>query len=125
MHRRQFTAAVLVGSVAGCAGLSGDDTEGRLDLTVQNGGDEPVTARVNVVNEEGETFEDESDRIDGGVARSFDVTVGTGGRHEVTVTGDDWRGSLAWNVDTCAVYSGTVRVTSGSVEVAGECIDAP
>lgn len=61
----------------------------QLDLTVQNERNEPVTAQVTVVDDEGMTYEDESEQIDSGVARAFEVIVGTAGRHEVTVSGDD------------------------------------
>jgi len=122
MNRRHFVAIVSAGSLAGCTGLFDDGANGRLDLTVRNDRAEPVTARVVVVDGEGTTYEDESDQIDSGVARAFEVSVGTDGRHEVTVSGDDWRGQLAWNADTCALFDGTVRVTDESVEVAGECV---
>jgi hypothetical protein len=93
-----------------------------LDLTVQNERAGPVTVQVVVVDDEGTTYEDASEQIDSGVARAFDVPVGTEGRHEVTVSGADWQGQLAWNANTCVLFDGTVRVTAESVEVAGECI---
>lgn len=40
----------------------------------------------------------------------------------MTVAGGDWRGQLAWTVDACALFDGTVR-TAESVEVAGECTE--
>jgi hypothetical protein len=121
MNRRQFVAVGATASLAGCAGLGGGEESSQLDLTVQNERADPVTVQVEVVDEEGTTYEDESDQIDSGVARAFEVTVGTEGRHEVTVSGEDWRGQLAWNVDTCTLFDGTVRVTDESVEVASEC----
>jgi hypothetical protein len=123
MNRRRFVAVAAVGSLAGCSGLSGSAESGQLDLTVQNERADPVSVLVEVVDGEGTTYEENEDRIDSGVARAFDVTVGTEGRHEVTVTGDDWQGQLAWNAGTCALFDGSVRVTDGSVEVAGECVD--
>lgn len=123
MDRRHFVAVAATASLAGCTGVFGSETESQLALTVQNERAGPVTVRVEVVGDEGTTYEDASAQIDGGVARSFEVVVGTGGRHEVTVSGDDWRGQLAWNAGTCALFDGTVRVTSESIEVAGECTD--
>jgi hypothetical protein len=114
--------AVIV-PLAGCSGFTGEDAS-QLDLTVHNEREEPIEAQVTVVDDGGTTYADESDRIDAGVARAFDVTVGSSGRHEVTVEGADWRGQLAWNADTCRTFSGTVRITAEAVEVAGECLDA-
>lgn len=122
MDRRHFLAGAATASLAGCTGIFDSDENGSLDLTVQNERSEPVTVQVEVVDDEGTTYEDESDQIDSGVARAFEVTVGTTGRHEVTVSGDGWRGQLAWNADTCAIFDGAVRVTDGGVEVAGECV---
>lgn len=123
MHRRRFVSLAALGPLAGCGRLS-DEAESSLDLTVQNDRSDPITAQVTVVDEDGTTYANESDRIDSGVARAFEVTVGTSGRHEVTVTGADWRGQLAWNADTCLRFSGTVRVTAGAVEVTSECVDS-
>jgi hypothetical protein len=122
MNRRHFVAVAATASLAGCTGLSGDEENSSLDLTVQNERAEPVTVQVVVVDDGGTTYEDESDQIDSGVARAFEVPVGTTGRHEVTVSGTDWEGRLAWNADTCVLFDGTVRVTDESVEVAGECV---
>jgi hypothetical protein len=121
MRRRQVLAAAAAASLAGCAGLSGDVAAGRLDLTVQNEGSAPVTARVEVVGEDGTTYESASDSIAPGVARAFEVTVGPEGRHEATVTGADWAGRLAWDAGTCALYAGTVRVSPERVAVESEC----
>ena len=44
------------------------------------------------------------------------------GRHEVTVSGEDRQGQLAWNANTCLLFQETVRVTGESVEIAGESI---
>lgn len=74
MNRRQFITAAATGSLAGCAGLGGGEETGRLDLTVQNERAEPVSVEVKVVDEEGTTYEDESDQIDSGVVRAFEVT---------------------------------------------------
>ncbi|WP_136715946.1 hypothetical protein [Halorientalis salina] len=123
MNRRHFVTVAAVGSLAGCSVLSGRTERGQLDLTVQNERADPVSVLVEVVDDEGTTYEEESDRIESSVARTFEVTVGTDGRHEVTVTGDDWQGQLGWNAGTCALFDGTVRVTDGSVEVASECVD--
>jgi hypothetical protein len=123
MNRRQFVTAAATASLAGCSLPGSGEENGQLDLTVQNERAAPVTVQVEVVDDEGTTYEDESDQIDSGVARTFEVTVGTEGRHEVTVSGEDWRGQLAWNAGTCARFGGTVRVTDGSVEVASECTD--
>ena len=127
MHRRQFLAVGAVGSVAGFTGLAGclatPDDQGRLDLTVQNEGDAPVEARVVVTDADGTTYEDETDRIDPGVARAFEVIVAASGRHEVVVSGDAWEGALAWDADRWRLYDGTGRVAADRVEVAGECAD--
>lgn len=123
MNRRRVLGVVATASLAGCSGLSSGAEKGRLDLTVGNERADAVTVEVTVVDDGGTTYEDTSDRIDSGVARAFEVTVGTAGRHEVTVAGADWQGQLAWNADTCARFDGTVRVTADSVEVAGECVD--
>lgn len=123
MNRRHFVGIAATASLAGCTGLFDSDRNSRLDLTVQNERTDPVTVQVRVVDDEGTTYEDDSDQIDSGVARAFEVTVGEAGRHEVTVSGDDFRGQLAWNAETCALFEGTIRVTDESVDVAGECID--
>ena len=122
MNRRHFVAVAATVSLAGCTGLFDSEENSSLDLTVQNERTEPVTVQIVVVDGEGTTYEDESDQIDSGVASAFEVPVGTDGRHEVTVSGEDWQGQLAWNADTCLLFQGTVRVTDESVEVAGECI---
>lgn len=53
--------------------------------------------QIEVVDTEGTTYEDESDQIDSAVARVFGIIVGSEGHHEVTVSGDDFQGQLAWN----------------------------
>ena len=121
MNRRQFVAVAATASLAGCMGSS-DSEASSLALTVENERADPVTVNVVVVDDEGTTYEEASEQIDSGVARAFEVPVGTDGRHEVTVSGEDWEGILAWNADTCALFDGTVRVTDESVEVAGECV---
>jgi hypothetical protein len=123
MNRRHFLALVPTSTLVGCVGSLGTAERSRLDLTVQNDRKDPISVRISVVDEEGTTYEDESDRIDSGVARAFEVAAGAEGRHEVTVSGDDWRGQLAWNADSCVRFDGTVRVTAESVEVASECVD--
>lgn len=124
MHRRGFLAAAATASLAGCTGLFDGAESSRLDLTVQNDRADPITPQVTVVDASGTTYEDETDRIDSGVARAFEVVVGTEGRHEATVTGADWRGQVAWNADQCALFDGTVRVTADSIEVASECVQS-
>jgi hypothetical protein len=122
MNRRQFVAVATTASLAGCMGSSDSEESSSLALTVQNERADPVTVTVVVVDDEGTTYEEASDQVDSGVASAFEVPVGTGGRHEVTVSGEDWQGKLAWNADSCALFDGTVRVTDQSVEVAGECV---
>jgi len=119
--RRHFLAAAGATSLAGCTGLSEDEERSRLDLTVQNDRADPITVQIDVVDAEGTTYEDESDQIDTGVARAFEVIGGTEGRHEVTVSGSDFRGQLAWSAGSCQLFDGRVRVTDDIVEVAGEC----
>lgn len=118
---------VLVGVLllsAGCLGLAGDgEQRSRLDLTVQNEGASPVDVQVTLAQDDGTVLANESDRVDAGVARAFDFTVGTSGRHEVTVAGEDWRGQAAWNADSCARYEATIRVSEGDVAVASECLE--
>ena len=120
MHRRELLG-VATAVAAGAAGCLGETDPGRLDFTVRNDGDAPVD--VVVEGDDGTTYEEESDRVDAGVARAFEVTVGETGRHEVVVTGADWEGRLAWDAGTCALYDGTVAIDGESVEVAGECVD--
>jgi anti-sigma regulatory factor (Ser/Thr protein kinase) len=97
MDRRQFvaTAAAATAPLAGCTRLSGTREDGRIDLTVRNDGTDPVTVQVAFTADDGSTYAEESDRIDGGFARSFAVVVGTSGRHVVTVSGDGFCGELA------------------------------
>ncbi|WP_459808407.1 hypothetical protein [Halopiger thermotolerans] len=123
MNRRRFLAIAATGSLAGCTELYGSEENGRLDLTVQNERPEPVTVQVVVAGEDGTTYEEESDRLENSVSRAFEVIVGRDGRHEVTVSGDDFRGELAWNAGTCRLFDGSVRVTDEAVAVAGECVD--
>lgn len=123
MNRRHFVALAVTGSLAGCTGLFGSEENGRLDLTVHSERAEPVTVQVEVVAEDGTTYEDTSDQLENGVSRAFEVIVGRDGRHEVTVSGDDSRGELAWDAGTCRLFDGTVRLTDDAVEVAGECVD--
>lgn len=127
MNRRSAIAAagatLSATAVAGCLGL-GESGPGRLDLTVRNDGDEAFDVEVVVRGDDGTTYEEESDRIDPGVSRAFEAVVGRTGRREVVVTGSDWEGRLAWEVDTCGLYDATVAVDAGTVEVAGECADA-
>lgn len=122
MNRRHFIA-VFGGvslTVAGCTEGS-NEGNGRLNLVVQNERAESMTVRIEVTDEEGTVYADETARLDDSVARTFEVDVGTDGRHEALVEGDEWGGSLAWNAGTCVRYDGTVRVTDERVEVAGEC----
>ena len=123
MERRTLLAAGTGALAAAAAGCLGEDDPGRLDLTVRNYGDAPVDVEVVVEGDDGPTYEEESDRVDAGVARAFEVTVGASGRHEVVVTGTDWEGRLAWDAGTCALYDGRVAVDGETVEVAGECVD--
>lgn len=83
-----------------------------------------MDAQVTVTGPDGEVYEEETDRVDAGVSRAFEVTVGASGRHELTVSGDDWSGSLAWNAADCLLYDGQIRVTETAVETAGECVDS-
>ena len=125
MERRRLLAAsagALTASAAGC--LGSDPEPGRLDLTVQNDGDGPVDVDVVVSGDDGTTYAEESDRVDAGVARAFEASVGETGRHEVTVTGTDWEGRLAWNAGTCRLYDAQIAVDGETVEVAGGCVDA-
>ena len=123
MNRRQFVAVTGTLSLGGCTGLFGEPAASRLDLTVQNERRDPLTVVVDVVADDGTTYAAESDRIDSGVARAFEVVVGATGRHVVTVTGEDFGGELAWNAETCGRFDGTIRVTGEGVEVIGECVD--
>ena len=121
MERRRILAAGATALTGGVAGCLGSDEPGRLDLTVRNDGDGPIDVEVVVSGQDGTTYADESDRVDAGVARAFEATVGASGRHEARVTGADWEGRLAWDADTCALYDGRVAVDAETVAVAGEC----
>ena len=122
MNRRHVVAATATTALAGCTGLFESDEHSRLELTVRNDREEPITVEINVVDSEGTTYEERSEQIDSGVVQAVTVRVGTTGRHEVTVTGDGFGGQLAWNAETCAVYEGTVSVNDQQVSVAGECL---
>ena len=125
VNRRHLLAATAASATAaaGCLG-AGDPDPGHLDLTVRNDGDAPVEVEMVVRGDDGTTYASASDRIDPGVGRALQTTVGERGRHEVVVTGADWEGRLAWDAGVCAVYDGTVAIGDGTVEVAGECVDA-
>lgn len=101
----------------------GGETASTVDITVQNDRGEPVPFGLTVTEESGTQYVNESDRLSSGVARAFEVTVGTTGRHEVTVTGENWQGQLAWNAESCERFDATVRITEESLEVAGECLE--
>jgi hypothetical protein len=45
--------------------------------------DEPVDVEVTVEGNDGTTYAEESDRVDAGVARALEATVGARARHEV------------------------------------------
>lgn len=122
VHRRELLATTAAAATAGCLEL-GENDPSRLDLTVRNDGDEPIDVEVVAKGDDGTTYAEETDRIDPGVARAFEVTVGETGRREVVATGVDWEGRLAWDVGVCALYDGTVVVDAGNVSVAGECLD--
>lgn len=122
MYRRRLLALGAAATVAGCSGSIGGEQRRRLDLTVQNDRDDAITVRIEAVDAEGFNFEFEEARIDGGVVETFDIFVGSTGRYETTVTGDDFRGQLAWNAGTCALFDGAVRVTDERVNVSGECV---
>ncbi|WP_394296554.1 hypothetical protein [Halorubrum halophilum] len=76
-----------------------------------------------VRGDDGTLYLEETDRVDVGVARAFETTVGETGRHEVVVTGGDWEGRLAWDAGVCALYDGQITVDAETVSVAGECVD--
>jgi hypothetical protein len=90
---------------------------------VRNERPEPVSVRVVVTGDDGTVYDEEADSIARGVARSFEVEVGSTSRHEVTVSHDDWRGQLAWDTGTCACFEGTVVVTPDSIDAAAECVE--
>ena len=121
MRRRHFIALGTATAVAGCSGSFGGEQRGRLDLTVRNDRADAVTVQLEVVDDEGLNYAFEETQIDAGVSEAFAVTVGADGRHEATVSGDDWRGQVAWSVDSCREFRGTVRVTEEVVAVSSEC----
>lgn len=125
VNRRQYlaTATLSTAALAGCTGLLNDPEPSRLDLTVQNETDSRVTVEVTVTGPDGETYLNESDGVDPDVARAFEATVATDGRHEVVVSGSDFEGSLAWDAGVCLLYDGRVLLTAESVETEGECVD--
>jgi hypothetical protein len=61
-------AVAAAGSLGGCSVLSNEPEPSRLDLTVQNERSDPVTARVVVTDEDGTTYDDETDQVSSGVA---------------------------------------------------------
>jgi hypothetical protein len=126
MYRRELLTAtattVTASTIAGCLGSRENDS-GRLDLTVRNDGNEAVDIDVVVRGDDGTLYAEETERIDPGVARTIETTVGATGRPEVVVTGGDWEGRLAWDAAVCALYDGTVAVDAGAVSTAGECVD--
>jgi hypothetical protein len=127
MDRRELltttAATVTAGALSGCLGLGKNDPS-RLDLTVRNDGGAPVDVDVVVRGDDGTIYQETSERVDIGVAREFEATVGETGRHEVTVTGDGWEGRLAWDAAVCALFAGTIVAdTARIVAVASECVD--
>jgi len=123
VHRRQLLATAATLPLVGCATFDGgNDGSSELDLTVQNDRSGPVDVDVTVTDEDGTTYESTSDRVDAGVARAFQVTVGASGRHEAVVEGEDWEGRVAWQADKCSLFDGRVRVGPGTVDVATECV---
>ncbi|MFC6771365.1 hypothetical protein ACFQDD_07540, partial [Halorubrum pallidum] len=66
MNRRRLLVAggtALLVATAGCLG-SGRDDSGRLDLTVQNDGDEALDVTVAVRGDDGTTHAEETERVD-------------------------------------------------------------
>lgn len=124
-RRLALVAVTLLVLSAGCAALPGgsDTVESRLELTVHNQRSQPISVQVTVRGPDGAVAATESDRLDPNVGQAFDFTVTKPGLYELTVAGDDWRGQLTWNAQTCAHFDATVRVTPASVEVAGQCVD--
>lgn len=124
--RRLGRLAVTVALVllAGCSMAvdSNETLDRRLDLTVQNDGAASIPVRVIVVAPDGIVIANTSERVAGRVAQSFDFTVRTPGRYDVTVTGTDWKTSFGWNAATCTHYAGTVSVTADSLDTAGDCL---
>ena len=121
MKRRQFITTIPALMFAGCTEELENEENGRLDLTIRNEHSEPIAVDVTIVDAEGTTRVDLSDRIEGGTVQSFEFVVGTGGRHEVIVSGDEWRSQQAWDVDTCALYEGVVTVAPDRIDTRGEC----
>jgi hypothetical protein len=111
----------MTASLAGCTGLSSGGENSRLDLTVQNDGSDSMTIQLEVVDDEGTTYRDESIQIDGGATRTFEIGVGTDGNCEATISGENFQSQLSWNADGCAHYEGTIRLTSTSVETSSTC----
>lgn len=125
MRNWRIVVMVLLVLSAGCTSFPGGDGETRstLNLTVQNDRSQPVSFQLAVTDEDGAVLANESEQLASGVGQTFEFTVHTTGRHEGTVTGEDWRGQLAWNADTCARFDAAVRITDESVEVASECLE--
>ena len=124
VYRRTLLATAALASATGCSSLVGGDPDpSRLDLTVQNETDSRETVTVTVTGPDGETYLDESDGVDPGVARAFEATVATDGRHEAVVEGSDFEGSVAWDAGVCLLYDGRVLLTGDSVETESECVD--
>jgi hypothetical protein len=128
MNRRRLlgvagaaSTAISTG-LAGCTGSFDSPAAGQLSLTVQNERDAAIDVDVTVVDRDGTRYAEEEDRIDAGVARAFEFTVGQTGRHEAVVEGADYVGRLAWNAGECALFDGSVRVSDERVAVATECV---
>jgi len=125
VHRRTLLATAALASATGCSSLLGGDRDpNRLDLTVQNDRDQPLTATVTVVGPDDTVYLKETEQFDPGVARAFVERVGTTGRHEVTVEGEGFGGSQAWNAEQCSLYDARIRLTPDSVESSGECVQS-
>lgn len=107
---------------AGCTGVDPDTDQSRLDLTVQNEQTQAITFQLTVTDGDGVALTNESAQLARGIGQTFDFTVGTSGRHEATVIGDEWQATVGWNADSCARYEGRVRITNEGVTVAGECL---
>lgn len=118
---------VVVGMLAfsvGCVGFGGDaDSRSTVDLTVQNDRTQSVSFLLTVTDGDDGVIVNESERLDSGVGRTFDFTVGAPGRHEATVAADDARGQVARNADICGHFDATIRISDERIEVAGECLE--
>ncbi|WP_336361243.1 hypothetical protein [Haladaptatus sp. ZSTT2] len=124
MYGRRPFLLVLAAALSGCSLIPTQSTSqsSSLSLTIQNESSSPTDVTVTVTDADETVIDEETDRLDGSVGRTFDFTVTERGRYTVTVSGIDWKTEQTWDTETCASYSATVRFTDDTLENSGECV---